>query len=127
MTQVWHLVAQAAGFAVAVLHIAFVPLVLARRREPSVTFAWLLVLLLLPAVGVVLFWVFGRGEVRRSARARRALLAARQRTEPAPDLDTLEPRLRPLARTAFEAGRAALTSGNQVDVLIDAVQTYPAK
>ena len=127
MTALWHLIVQGVGLAIAVLHLAFVPLVLARRREPAVTFAWLLCLLLLPAVGVVLFWVFGRGAVRRSARARRALLTERQRSEPLPDFGTVELRLRPLVRTAFEAGRAALTPGNRLEILIDAVQTYPAK
>src|SRR5579863_104401 len=125
--EVWHELGTFVGIVIGVLHIACIPLVLARRREPAVTLAWLLCLLLLPAVGVVLFWVFGRGAVRRSARARRALLAERQRTEPRPDYAAVELRLRPLVRTSFEAGRAALTVGNRIEILIDAVQTYPAK
>ena len=127
LPEAWHTLLHGLGLAVAVLHLAFVPLVLARRSEPAVTLAWLLCLMLLPAVGVVLYWVFGRGAVRRSARARRALLAARQRTEPEPDYAKLPEHLRPLVRTAWEAGRAALTLGNRVDVLIDAAQVYPAK
>src|ERR1700733_7797415 len=104
MTELWHWMVQAVGLSIAVLHLAFVPVVLARRREPAVTFAWLLVLLLLPAVGVVLYWVFGRGAVRRSARGRRALLAARQKTEVEPSLEELPPHLQPIARTAWKAG-----------------------
>lgn len=125
--EIWLLIVKGLGFAVAVLHLAFVPVVLARRREPSVTFSWLLMLLLLPAVGVILYWVFGRGEVRRSARARRALLAARQRGQQAPDYAALPVAWRPLARTAWESGRAALSLGNRVSILQNAEQTYPAK
>jgi len=101
--------------------------VLARRREPAVTLAWLLCLLLLPAVGVVLFWVFGRGQVRRSARARQRLLAERRQGEPPPDLTSLDPTSRALARTAWEVGRVPLSFGNRVDVLLNAEATYPAE
>jgi cardiolipin synthase len=125
--EIWHLLAQVIGFSVAVLHLAFIPLVLARRREPAVTLAWLLCLLLLPAVGVVLFWVFGRGQVRRSARARQRLLVERRQNEPAPDLGAMDATSRALARTAWEVGRAPLRHGNRVDVLLNAEATYPAE
>src|SRR5271168_97185 len=105
---VWHWLLHGFALAIAVLHLAFVPVVLYRRSEPSVTIAWLLCLLLLPAAGVILYWIFGRGEVRRSARARRALLAERQRAEPEPDYECVAPHLRPLAHAAWEAGRTAL-------------------
>src|SRR5258708_33670370 len=44
------------------------PLVIPRRKEPSSTIAWILTLLFLPAVGAVLFLLFGRDRVRWPAR-----------------------------------------------------------
>ncbi|HUB10166.1 MAG TPA: cardiolipin synthase [Myxococcales bacterium] len=125
--QAWGLLGSALGIAIGVLHLACIPLVLARRREPAVTLAWLLGLLLLPAIGVVLFWVFGRGTVRRSARPRQRLLEGRREAEPPPDVAGVDEALRPLATAAWEAGMAAVSFGNRVDVLVNAGEAYPAK
>ncbi len=123
----WKILGSAVGISVGVLHLAFIPLVLARRREPSVTLAWLLALFLLPAVGVVLFWIFGRGAVRRTARPRRRLLEGRRVSEAEPDLDAIPSALRPLAHAAWRAASAQVTGGNRVEVLVNAGEAYPAK
>ncbi|MHB8419232.1 MAG: cardiolipin synthase [Myxococcales bacterium] len=126
--QAWTLLGSALGLAIGLLHFACIPLVLARRREPAVTLAWLLGLLLLPGVGVILFWVFGRGTVRRSARPRQRLLEGRRAAEPDPQgLLGVGEALRPLASAAWRAGMAAMTGGNRVDVLVNAGEAYPAK
>ena len=124
---VWTFLVSAIGIVVGVLHLAFIPLVLARRREPAVTLAWLLGLLLLPAIGVVLFWIFGRGAVRRTARPRKRLLEERRIAEHAPAPSGIPELLRPLARAAWVAGNAAVTGGNRVEVLINAAEAYPSK
>jgi cardiolipin synthase len=125
--EAWHLLGSGLGILVGVLHIACIPLVLARRREPAVTLAWLLGLLLLPAIGVVLFWVFGRGAVRRTARPRQRLLEGRRISESHPDLGEVDEALRPLANAAWQAGMSAVTGGNRVHVLVNGQQAYPAK
>src|SRR5579863_6007478 len=107
--EVWHELGTFVGIVIGVLHIACIPLVLARRREPAVTLAWLLGLLLLPAVGVVLFWIFGRGAVRRAARPRQRLLEGRRISESHPDLGEVSEALRPLANAAWQAGMSAVT------------------
>src|SRR5258706_12741500 len=51
--------------------LALIPFVLMRRKEPSSTIAWILTLLFLPALGAVLFLLFGRDRVRWPARRKR--------------------------------------------------------
>src|SRR5882672_1530215 len=51
--------------------LALIPVVLLRRKEPSSTIAWILTLLFVPAVGAVLFLLFGRDRVRWPARRKR--------------------------------------------------------
>ncbi len=104
-----------------------IPAVLARRREPSVTLAWLLGLLLLPAVGVALFLVFGRGNVRRLARPRQRLLAGRRDAAEPADLEAVDLAIRPLALAAWKAAAAPVRGGNRVGVLVNANEAYPAK
>jgi cardiolipin synthase len=114
---------------------ALVPFVLVRRKEPSATVAWILTLVFLPALGAVLFLLFGRDRVRWPARRKRELDAlvraqvAATRAEPAPagksDPELLES---PLEQALFRIGsrltRTPPTAGNRVDVLIDGNATY---
>ncbi len=123
----WGLIGSGLGIAISILHVACIPLVLARRREPAETLAWLLGLLLLPALGVILFWIFGRGTVRRTARPRQRLLEDRRESAVPADLETVDPRSRPLARAAWQAAMAPLRAGNEVVVLVNAEEAYPAK
>jgi cardiolipin synthase len=117
--------------------LALVPLVLMRRKEPSSTIAWILVLLFLPAVGAVLFLMFGRDRVRWPARKKRELDAivraqlAASREEPAEaDRTSQIPLESPLERALFRIGarltHLRATSGNKVDVLVDGNATYDA-
>src|SRR4030088_2133160 len=53
--------------------LALVPFVLVRRKEPPATVAWILTLVFLPALGAVLFLLFGRDRVRLPAKRKRAL------------------------------------------------------
>ena len=139
----WHeLVLQALtvlriGFAAIAL--GLVPLVLIRRKEPSSTAAWILVLIFLPAVGSILFLMFGRDRVRLPARRKRELdaivraqvSATRDET---PDADRTS-NLRvvaasPLELAMFRIGQRLTklrpTDGNKVDVLVDGQKMYDA-
>src|SRR5215470_12717083 len=75
--------------------LVFIPPVLARRREPSVTIAWLLALLLLPPFGAAIYWFFGRDKVLRSARPRQRLARERQAEQQPPDLSCVGPTMLP--------------------------------
>jgi cardiolipin synthase len=123
-----------------IVSIAFIPLVLLRRKEPSSTFAWIFVLLAFPALGIVLFWYLGRDRVRRPVRARLAVSSAmRQRLEdritgsvtmPADVrtslLEAQPEELRGVMRLATKMGRADLVQGNRVELLVGALPTYDA-
>src|SRR5713101_4358330 len=58
------------GF-LAAIALALIPLVILRRKEPPSTIAWILTLLFVPALGPVLFLLFGRDRVRWPARRKR--------------------------------------------------------
>ncbi len=121
-----------------ILSIAFIPLVLLRRKEPASTFAWIFVLLAFPALGVILFWYLGRDRVRRPIRTRKAVneplssrlddrvtaqvsLAVRNAV-----IDAAPPELRGVMRLAASMGRADVRIGNEVKLLVGAPKTYDA-
>jgi cardiolipin synthase len=115
----------------------FVPSVLVRRKEPSATVAWILVLLLLPAIGAIVYLLFGRDRVRWPARRKRQLdeiVRARMREADPARLDsnrtshltvgsTLE---QGLFRVAQHLTHLRATSGNRVDVLAVGAAAYDA-
>ncbi len=109
------------------LQIACVVAVLARRREPAVALAWLLGIVLLPVLGMLCFWFFGRDRVRRSARPRLRLLAERRAEESHAGVEAAPASVRSLARTAWQSARAPVTVGNLVEVLVDGAEVYPAE
>ena len=110
--------------------IGFIPLVLLRRKDPAATFAWILVLVFVPVLGVFLFWFLGRDRVRRPLRKRRAAGEAVQKTLDARlafDRDQLEASLerqpaeqRGVMRVAAALGHMGIVAGNGVRVLVGA-------
>lgn len=126
-----------AGLLVWLAALALVPLVLMRRKEPSSTIAWILTLVFLPALGAVLFLLFGRDRVRWPAKRKRELDAvvrarvADARKEP-PEADRASqiPLESPLERALFRIGarltHQRATGGNAVRVLADGNAKYEA-
>ncbi|GAB4202001.1 MAG: cardiolipin synthase [Sandaracinaceae bacterium] len=123
-----------------IVSIGFIPLVLLRRKEPSSTFAWIFVLLLFPALGILLFWFLGRDRIRRPVRTRLALSRQiRQRLEDRITdsitvdevvrtslIDAQPEEMRGVMRLAAKMGRADLVRGNRVELLVGALPTYDA-
>src|SRR5882672_5631954 len=102
------------GFFAAVA-LALIPLVVLRRKEPSSTIAWILTLLFLPALGALLFLLFGRDRVRWPARRKRqadalvsGTLAARA-AETGPRFEPTQAGLTDLEKQIFQMG--ALLTG----------------
>ncbi len=117
--------------------LALIPLVLIRRKEPSSTIAWILTLAFLPALGALLFLMFGRDRVRMPAKRKRELdaivraqvSAARDETPEADRTSNLRiVTVSPLEQALFRIGQRLshlrATDGNKVDVLVDGQTTY---
>jgi cardiolipin synthase len=122
------------SFAFWAISLALVPFVLTRRKEPSATIAWILTLIFLPALGAILFLLFGRDRVRWPAKRKRQLDASVQaqvtawREEP-PEAEVTSqipqsPLERALFRVSTRSTHVGATSGNGVDVLVDGNAMY---
>jgi cardiolipin synthase len=133
----WPEVLRATRLVFLVVGLALIPLVLIRRKEPASTMAWILVLVFLPAVGALLFLMFGRDRVRVPARRKRELdaivraqvsasrdeLADGDRTSNMP-IATISPFEQALFRIGQRLSRLRATDGNKVDVLVDGQTMY---
>lgn len=61
-----------AAVAVYAMSLALIPRVVLARRESAATMSWILVLVLMPLVGLVLYYFFGERRLQRYVRKRRA-------------------------------------------------------
>jgi cardiolipin synthase len=128
----------AAATLIGFVSIGFIPLVLLRRKDPAATFAWILVLIFVPVLGVVLFWFLGRDRMRRPVRDRsRASADVRGRIHVRLsgqfDHALLERRLarqpeeqRGVMRLASTLGKMGIVAGNDVRVLVGAEEKIGA-
>jgi len=110
--------------------------IVSENRRPQAAFAWTLLFIVLPGIGLVIYVLFGRehrdfshrpGLIRhefdRGPGPLAALLAAQDET-----LAMLEARSGPQGRVAKlvrHNGHSALTKENRVDILQDAADFYP--
>src|SRR5215468_7335382 len=122
------------GAFLAAVALALIPLVVIRRKEPSSTIAWNLTLLFVPALGAILFLLFGRDRVRWSARRKlqadalvRGMVVART-GEAALDLSRAAADLSELEKQIFQVGSlltgGSASSGNHVEVLSEGDTVY---
>ncbi len=105
------------GFLLALLLIARL---MSEKKAPANTFAWLLIIILLPYVGVPLYLIFGGRKLRQLA-ARKAPLAPRLAHAPAtpPKFDHL-----PVAQTIMASGAGAPVGGNRLELLATGEEAY---
>jgi cardiolipin synthase len=95
------------------------------KRDPRSAALWLLAILFLPAVGPVLYALFGVNRVqRRALRMRRPALRAP--AAPGVPAEALGGDLAGLARLTGEVSKRPLTAGNTIEPLVDGAQAYPA-
>jgi len=109
--------------------------VLMERREPQATLAWIMGVVFLPVVGALLYLVFGFSRTvrrvrvsRRVATRTRAVFARWQvgRKARGGEVLALDERTRVMVQLAERAARARACTGNDVQLLIDARETYLA-
>lgn len=122
--------------AVVIGHVAaaFVLLVY-ERRTPSATLSWLLTLIFLPVIGLVLYLAIGRTHARRVARRYADVVDRARVILDKYDVHTklvdagessLDPRADGLLRLGNRLASTPASSGNEVEILVDADAAYRA-
>lgn len=106
-----------AGFGLALLLIARL---MSQKKAPANTFAWLLVIVLAPYVGVPLYLLLGGRKLRRLA-ARKAPLAPKLPNRP--DTPPIFAH-RPVAQTIMASGAGAPVAGNRFQLLTSGEETF---
>ncbi len=115
----------------ALLTVTVIPVVLIKKREPTTAVAWCLVVLLVPMLGALLFWVFGynylQRRITRKHRQRQSLGAEHPpvRREASRGAGGGAP-LPPLAEVALAVNAFPLSPGNRVDLYHDTRAAYEA-
>ncbi len=102
--------------------------IILERRSPTATLAWLLALILLPIVGLVIYWLIGPMRLeRRKLMLATSKLAVREamRALAANDRGGVEEHVQ-LARVGLALGEAGPLRAVEVEVLLDGDQTYDA-
>lgn len=117
-------IAPAIGWIILALDIVlrFVALgVIPGNRRPSTGMAWLLLILIEPIIGFVIFWLFGRtrlesGRIRRQKEALAAVQSPAGELQLAYDESGLRPAHRTITRLNRHLGALPLTGGNEVEL-----------
>lgn len=108
-----------AGFLLAFFLVARL---MSEKRAPANTFAWLLVIVLLPYVGVPLYLIFGGRKLRRLSERKSRLLPTLPASVVAPSPFASAP----IAHTVMASGAAAPVSGNHLELLTNGQHAYDA-
>ncbi len=93
---------------------------MSQKKAPANTFAWLLVIVLAPYVGVPLYLLFGGRKLRRLAARKTPLVTSLPGTPDAPARFTDWP----VAQTIIAAGAPAPVAGNRLKLLTTGIATY---
>ena len=101
---------------------AIITVAFARRREPATRFAWIVVLVFIPMVGIGLFLLFGRGYTRQERVKMSEETACEvqdyldRQMESARYMDFASPRYIQLARMNISGAHSPLTADNSVEI-----------
>jgi len=106
-----------AGFLLAFFLVARL---MSEKRAPANTFAWLLVIVLLPYAGVPLFLLFGGRKLRRLAERKSRLLPQLPSGQTSPTVFASTP----VAQTVMASGAAAPVAANHLELLTTGEAAY---
>lgn len=106
-----------AGFVLAVFLIARL---MSEKKAPANTFAWLLVILFIPYLGVPLFLLFGGRKLRRVAQRKTSVLPTLPHALAGPSVGTTGP----IAHTVVAAGGTPAVGGNRIRFLPTGEEEY---
>jgi cardiolipin synthase len=105
------------GFLLALLVLARL---MSQKKAPANTFAWLLIIVLVPYVGVPLYLLLGGRKLRRLAARKNPLTPSLPGRPDTPSQFSH----RPVAQTIMATGAAAPVAGNRLTLLTTGVATY---
>jgi len=94
---------------------------LAEKRQPSNTFAWLLGIILIPYVGVPLYLIFGGRKLKRLIAHKTRIAPTLEGSQPPFDLTG---QLLPTVQTINSSGACPPTTGNQVRLITTGEDMY---
>ncbi|MDB6168586.1 MAG: phospholipase D/Transphosphatidylase [Verrucomicrobia bacterium] len=106
-----------AGFLLALLVVARL---MSQKKAPANTFAWLLVIVLVPYVGVPLYLLFGGSKLRRLAARKTPLAPALRHRPDTPSLFSESA----VAQTIMASGAGAPFAGNRLKLLTTGPETF---
>lgn len=115
----WAVTFSIAGFLLAFFLVARL---MSEKRAPANTFAWLLVIVLVPYVGVPLYLLLGGRKLRRIQERKSRLLPALPAHLTSPSIFAT----RPVAHTVMASGAAAPLAGNRLTLLTTGQDAYRA-
>ncbi len=112
------------GFSIAGFLLAFflVARLMSEKRAPANTFAWLLIIVLLPYIGVPLYLLFGGRKLRRLAERKSRLLPTLPFQATCPSAFASGP----VAHTVMASGAAAPVACNALELLTTGEQAFAA-
>ena len=120
------------SFSYTVFVVAVVVIVIAERREPVKTLAWVMVITMFPVGGMVLFVIFGQNHHKQRTFRRKELLDAetidslcRQQLSGLAEQEHLALTDKSVARLMLNNNKSLLTLHNRVRILNNGEQTFP--
>ncbi len=99
-------------------------ILLTKRDHPAASLGWVVIVVLLPLLGVVIYGWLGINRVQRRARQMRP--AQKAAIKPARFSGQIAEHLYPLAELGRHSSRRALSNNHQIDILHNGEQAYPA-
>ncbi len=114
------LIAQFFGIIGFILALFLVARLMSEKRAPANTFAWLLIIILVPWVGVPLYLLLGGRKLRRLAKQKSRL----RPTLPGGSRDPFPTTWSPTVQTLVSCGAPPPVSGNSMELLVTGEQAY---
>ena len=119
------IIAQLFGVAGFILAFFLVARLMSEKRAPANTFAWLLIIVLVPWVGVPLYLLFGGRKLRRLAKRKSRLHPVLPHSASTHESATTFPaRTTPTIHAIVAAGAPAPVSGNSLRLLVTGEEAY---
>lgn len=136
LLRIWEVLAGWVWLPVLVVYVGLIATILVENRDPEKTIAWILVIVFLPVIGVITYYIFGQKynkekylkHISRQEHAR--LVAVWDRLEPLieDNLKEIEQKIGPLGNVfsfLYQERIAPVTLRNRADLLVNGEEKFP--